>query len=337
VSLVVAHTVQLICQRRPARIHKRREKTGDSGAVQHFHERTAERYTELRGHSKGVLMKAGQIFSMVDASSVGSSGELSPYQKALTRLQADAPGHPPAVVWLSSMVSNRHPLRVAPILVLTRSFRIRLGLSGHRPIIITPYSEQGDSVANEADVVAVVNADADRVAIWHVVVSPSYPMSRLCGAWVYAAADPVATRVDNLVATRIILPFGGQLPDTLAYLASASAGVIDVSATFAAISERIAKLDKLHESSRNAVGKSRARIDWPPLPPALDWASPPSPPAGAVDEPFIRSTIGVARWVADLADTWSVIETKRLSREHLAAGDTRPQPLPVVLVETVPA
>jgi predicted unusual protein kinase regulating ubiquinone biosynthesis (AarF/ABC1/UbiB family) len=35
-------------------------------------------------------MKAGQILSMVDASSIGS-GEFSPYQKALTRLQADAP------------------------------------------------------------------------------------------------------------------------------------------------------------------------------------------------------------------------------------------------------
>jgi predicted unusual protein kinase regulating ubiquinone biosynthesis (AarF/ABC1/UbiB family) len=47
------------------------------------------RWTAL-GHSKGVLMKAGQIFSMVDLGAVGN-GELSPYQKALTRLQADAP------------------------------------------------------------------------------------------------------------------------------------------------------------------------------------------------------------------------------------------------------
>ncbi|MBV9639815.1 MAG: AarF/ABC1/UbiB kinase family protein [Mycobacteriaceae bacterium] len=67
-----------------------REKTGDAGAVARFHERTADRYAELLGHSKGVLMKAGQIFSMVDGSYVGN-GELSPYQKALTRLQADAP------------------------------------------------------------------------------------------------------------------------------------------------------------------------------------------------------------------------------------------------------
>src|SRR6202020_2685531 len=67
-----------------------REKTGNAGAVDRFHERTAERYAQLLGHSKGVLMKAGQIFSMVGATAMGN-GELSPYQKALTRLQADAP------------------------------------------------------------------------------------------------------------------------------------------------------------------------------------------------------------------------------------------------------
>jgi predicted unusual protein kinase regulating ubiquinone biosynthesis (AarF/ABC1/UbiB family) len=67
-----------------------REKTGSAGAVDRFHERTAERYAQLLGHSKGVLMKAGQMFSMVDPAAIGD-GDLSPYQKALTRLQADAP------------------------------------------------------------------------------------------------------------------------------------------------------------------------------------------------------------------------------------------------------
>jgi hypothetical protein len=184
----------------------------------------------------------------------------------------------------------------------------------------------GGSVANQADVVAVVNAVGDRVAIWHVVVSPSYPLSRLSGAWTHASTD--------LVATRLILPFDGQLPDALAYLEPVSAGVMDVLATLAAISEVVAKLDDRHKSSRNGVGKSRAAIDWPPLPAPLDWTSPPPSPNGVVDDPFVARTVGVARWVADLADTWSAIETKRLSREHLAGGDEGPRPLPVVLVET---
>jgi predicted unusual protein kinase regulating ubiquinone biosynthesis (AarF/ABC1/UbiB family) len=67
-----------------------REKAGNAGAVERFHERTAERYADLLGHSKGVLMKAGQIISMLEPGAIGN-GELSPYQKALTRLQADAP------------------------------------------------------------------------------------------------------------------------------------------------------------------------------------------------------------------------------------------------------
>ena len=44
-----------------------REKAGDTGALERFHDRTAERYAQLLGHSKGVLMKAGQLVSMVDA------------------------------------------------------------------------------------------------------------------------------------------------------------------------------------------------------------------------------------------------------------------------------
>ena len=48
------------------------------------------RYAELLGHSRGVLMKAGQMMSMVDGEAFGNGG-FSPYQKALARLQADAP------------------------------------------------------------------------------------------------------------------------------------------------------------------------------------------------------------------------------------------------------
>ena len=51
-----------------------REKSGDDGAVARFHERTAERYAELLGHSSGVLMKAGQMMSMVDAAALATAG-----------------------------------------------------------------------------------------------------------------------------------------------------------------------------------------------------------------------------------------------------------------------
>lgn len=67
-----------------------REKAGDEGAVERFHGQTAERYADLLGHSKGVLMKVGQIFSAIDAAAMGRY-ELAPYQQALTRLHASAP------------------------------------------------------------------------------------------------------------------------------------------------------------------------------------------------------------------------------------------------------
>ena len=66
-----------------------REATGSKGALERFHAKNAERYFEVLGHSKGVLMKAGQMLSMIDTSFLGD--DLSPYQEALARLQADAP------------------------------------------------------------------------------------------------------------------------------------------------------------------------------------------------------------------------------------------------------
>ncbi len=74
-----------------------RERAGSPGAVERFHERTAERYTELLGHSKGALMKLGQLMSLIDSSDVGTGG-FGPYQQALIRLQADAPPMAPALV-----------------------------------------------------------------------------------------------------------------------------------------------------------------------------------------------------------------------------------------------
>lgn len=73
-----------------------RKKAGDEQALDRFRERTAERYVELLGHSKGALMKAGQFLSMIDTSTLGSGG-FAPYQKALSRLQADAPPMAPAL------------------------------------------------------------------------------------------------------------------------------------------------------------------------------------------------------------------------------------------------
>lgn len=56
-----------------------------------FHVRTADRYTELLGRSKGALMKAGQMLSFVSASPAVPAELQSIYQAALARLRDDAP------------------------------------------------------------------------------------------------------------------------------------------------------------------------------------------------------------------------------------------------------
>jgi predicted unusual protein kinase regulating ubiquinone biosynthesis (AarF/ABC1/UbiB family) len=56
-----------------------------------FHVRTAERYAELLGHSKGALMKAGQMLSFVSAGPAVPREFQPIYQQALTRLRNEAP------------------------------------------------------------------------------------------------------------------------------------------------------------------------------------------------------------------------------------------------------
>ena len=56
-----------------------------------FHMRTAERYAELLGRSKGALMKAGQMLSFSSAAPAVPADFQSTYQTALMRLRSDAP------------------------------------------------------------------------------------------------------------------------------------------------------------------------------------------------------------------------------------------------------
>jgi predicted unusual protein kinase regulating ubiquinone biosynthesis (AarF/ABC1/UbiB family) len=69
-----------------------------------FHVRTAERYAELLGRSKGALMKAGQMLSFVSAGPAVPEEFQSIYQAALTRLRSDAP---PMAPELARMVLER--------------------------------------------------------------------------------------------------------------------------------------------------------------------------------------------------------------------------------------
>ncbi|HUA73130.1 MAG TPA: AarF/ABC1/UbiB kinase family protein, partial [Solirubrobacteraceae bacterium] len=62
-----------------------------------FHVRTAERYAELLGRSKGALMKAGQMLSFITLAPLKSTAVPSIYQTALERLRSDAPPMSPGL------------------------------------------------------------------------------------------------------------------------------------------------------------------------------------------------------------------------------------------------
>lgn len=62
----------------------------DSHAADRY-ARNAERYVELMGRSKGVLMKAGQMMSFMSLSGTVPEDQRRLFQEALGRLQADAP------------------------------------------------------------------------------------------------------------------------------------------------------------------------------------------------------------------------------------------------------
>jgi hypothetical protein len=192
--------------------------------------------------------------------------------------------------------------------------------------MIAATSEEG-IVAQSVDVIAVFRYGEGASAVWHVDISPSTPLTRLCGAWVTGDANPLR----SVLAARLLLPFGGRLDTEAASLADSAVGIIDPNATLAAIGNRISELDALHRESKTAAGKARAPISWPTFPEPLDWAALPSPPRGVNPDPFVAETIAVACWLAEMAEVWSAAEVARMSRPHLAGGDLTPQPLPIAL------
>lgn len=184
---------------------------------------------------------------------------------------------------------------------------------------------------NIVQMIALVNGDDSRTAVWHVDVGPPLAgMSRLGGAWV-TDNDSVYQQV---VTGRHVFLFGDIVP---ASLAASITSVIDIPGTLQNIRDWIMEHDRIHGKSRTKLGNERAPLSWPQLPQPLVWQSLPAPPTGVVDDKLIADTIVAAHWVAGLAETWQAIETLRLSRAHLRGGDTESRVLPFALLERVPA
>ena len=91
-------------------IHALRKRSRGPAAGAEFHARTADRYAQLLGQSKGVLMKAGQMLSFVSLGTSIPEEYQSLYRDALSRLQADAPPMAPELAAATFEAEiGRHP------------------------------------------------------------------------------------------------------------------------------------------------------------------------------------------------------------------------------------
>src|SRR5882757_4468318 len=77
-----------------ASLRNRRRPTTDDQRGLEFHNRTAARYADRLGRSRGVLMKAGQILSVALPESAVDTDYRGIYQAAFAKLQDDAPPMP---------------------------------------------------------------------------------------------------------------------------------------------------------------------------------------------------------------------------------------------------
>ncbi|WP_143695189.1 hypothetical protein [Williamsia sp. 1135] len=189
-------------------------------------------------------------------------------------------------------------------------------------------SGEGQPPASEglSPVVAIVHATADGVPIiWYVNTDPVTDLNRLCGAWV----TPDADQHKNLLTQRWVLQFAGSPVPNFA----APRLRFDANRTRQAIIDEVDHLGQLHRATPTKSGASRAAIEWPDVPGAVDFTNVPPVPRGVSrEDPAIADTVAVAYWLQELVEAWSRIETIRCGREHLRGDTPTPRGIPLVAV-----
>ena len=173
-------------------------------------------------------------------------------------------------------------------------------------------------------VVAVVHANGDTTAIWHVDIGPDIGLGRLCGAWVLQCDD--TTRTELLTRGRYILATDASrriIDDTIVDIA----GHIDIAATLTAVIDEISALQAAFEAEPRPKGRKLVEPDWPTLPALYNETA-----LAASGDSDTAVAHGIGRWLADLAISWQRIESQRLARTFLIdLGGKKPRMMPVVV------
>ncbi|OBK92761.1 hypothetical protein A5645_22395 [Mycobacterium asiaticum] len=162
--------------------------------------------------------------------------------------------------------------------------------------------------------IAVVNAATEKVALWHVAVdNETAGMSRMCGAWVL---DDEPHKVELLTRDRYIVatPAGAE---ALRSAKIKPAGMLDLTKIVDAVTAERDRLQSIYDALPTSRKKTLVAPRWPYIPFAIDLAS---PPMAQVADATVAITLGVARFLEQLATAWADVERQRTARDYLTEG-----------------
>lgn len=177
--------------------------------------------------------------------------------------------------------------------------------------------------------VAVVDANAEAIIIWHVDVSPDPSgLSRMCGAWVLEGTDvhtfETLTRGRYLATT----PAGGAVRDGLR--PDHHRGVLDLGRVDAEIASVVDRFQELFKEAAAASKSTLIEPTWPRLPGRID---PENPPADGGAPERVAVALGIARWLESMALVWESLEVLRESRKYLRGENEGQREFPVALLD----
>lgn len=178
--------------------------------------------------------------------------------------------------------------------------------------------------------VAVVDAGANTVTVWHVNVGTEAPgISRMSGAWVLNDELP---KVELLTRGRLVAatPAGAE---ALRSADAAPAGALDITQTVNAVVKERDRLQAIYDALPTSRKKTLVAPRWPDIPSAVSLADPPR--AQATDD-TVAIALGVARFLERLATAWEDVEHQRTVRAYLTDGAASPtdgvRDLPLVVL-----
>lgn len=164
---------------------------------------------------------------------------------------------------------------------------------------------------NGHPVIAVVDKQGERTAVWHVQTDPDAPAASgmLSGAWLLGPGEVDASRLADLTVGTHVLPTDGE-------------GL-----------RRIREAVESELTGLKAAAKAAKEANPQLTLPRFD--TPADPDLGQLAEAYHGEPAGQTAWVhamavAELVEAWHTIESQRRSRKYLQeqfGAQTRPLPL----------